>query len=996
MYTHQLANTFRILSDIRVRHLLADEVGLGKTVQALMVLNALKNQRKDLRALVVVPDRLVSQWRDEIMTRAHSAPIEHDAEPEETQYITLAWEGLLRQKGADGNPIWTLSDVSSANYEVLVVDELHRLRADVQDRIVKASFAFEHVLILTATPAFQRPERHAQIFAILEPERVSIARWSTAQSEKGVQTDIAVGDNISSWPGWAVRRVVETLLEQDRAIAEDCEDDGTAREAAALTHCAYRRVIRTRRVDYSGVLPQRRHVPIVTEPLDAEADRQRLMWRYFGYLGELSREFDPVLLAKRVVLSSPSLEQRVDFLRRKGHERNGLLEKVKPLVHRSMGDSRLDALVDLLAEVWSKDPAERVLVAAQDNLTVDYLFEMVQARLPMIGSLGDRIPLVAARVRQGMMIEVPEDLAGFGNETIENLEAFQRGEAQVLFAPEIAQVGLNLQCARILVLYSVPWRPEEVEQWIGRLDRIGNTAAFSAKGDEAKTIDVYTIVQRDLVDEKVVTVLQRYQVFERSVNLDGEHLSEVAQRIEVAALQPESTSWETLEEATEAMAIKDEVKEINSSLFHWLPWTVAWAKSLRQQIDSMRPVPPLLVNLKEHSNAGVRSWDRANEGMMKLLARASEYHIRLNEDTNGSRFQTLWYQFGEPGMFGLKEALSKVIFSFGADPGHEHSPKHAHAFITRRGDIGSQPRRYVTMKLNEGEHRRPLHFLNYGDPLHDELMKGWASSNGKTCAIDVSLFEDHSLFSIGVAGLYVIRISVVDPATVLKNDNVVDRSLEKMALAASNTHGEKLPELLRPYTSQLFCAFEADIRWLRAQLPVVPRVEGLCQRDGEWAKLDEDGIRALLNPMAHNRKGLPLSGTWESSHYEQEIATALECLREEDGSIARSAWSHLFPSFDRSLKLRRHSVYMGGRDAEALATLELEDSNRKLERAKERGNILQVRRTQTEVEMNTDKLNIIRKLWAARLDWLEMAGETIRDLSPEERLTAVIRVRVAA
>ena len=57
LYTHQLANVFRVLTDLRVRHLLADEVGLGKTVQALMILNALRYQRQDLRALVIVPRR---------------------------------------------------------------------------------------------------------------------------------------------------------------------------------------------------------------------------------------------------------------------------------------------------------------------------------------------------------------------------------------------------------------------------------------------------------------------------------------------------------------------------------------------------------------------------------------------------------------------------------------------------------------------------------------------------------------------------------------------------------------------------------------------------------------------------------------------------------------------------------------------------------------------------------------------------------------------------
>ena len=208
IYTHQLANTLRVLSDLRVRHLLADEVGLGKTVQALMVLNALRSQRTDLRALVVVPDRLVTQWRDEILTRAHTAPVGGDDDSEGAQYIHLAWEALLKQKDADGNPKWSLTDIDPTNYEVLIIDELHRLRADVQDRIVRAAPNFEHIIILTATPAFQRPERHAQIFAVLEPERCAIARWEIALSEEGIAADLSPIDDLSKWPEWATRRIV--------------------------------------------------------------------------------------------------------------------------------------------------------------------------------------------------------------------------------------------------------------------------------------------------------------------------------------------------------------------------------------------------------------------------------------------------------------------------------------------------------------------------------------------------------------------------------------------------------------------------------------------------------------------------------------------------------------------------------------------------------------------------------------------------------------------
>ena len=214
IFTHQLTNVRQVLTDVRVRHLLADEVGLGKTVQALMVLNALRSQRSDLRALIVVPDHLVPQWRDEILTRAHSAPFGEDEEFESGQYIRLAWEAQLGMRDDEGNPAFTLADIDPSRFDVLVVDELHRLRGDVQDRIVRIAADFEHILILTATPAFQRVERHAQLFALLEPERTALVRCRIAAEEEETSGgELAFGDDLSKWPRWAAAAVVDELVD---------------------------------------------------------------------------------------------------------------------------------------------------------------------------------------------------------------------------------------------------------------------------------------------------------------------------------------------------------------------------------------------------------------------------------------------------------------------------------------------------------------------------------------------------------------------------------------------------------------------------------------------------------------------------------------------------------------------------------------------------------------------------------------------------------------
>lgn len=983
IYTHQVANVLRVLTDVRVRHLLADEVGLGKTVQALMILNALRRQRRDLRALVVVPDRLVPQWRDELMTRSHAAPYETN-EAEDGQYVRLAWEDQLRQTDDAGAPKLALTDIDPTRYQVLIVDELHRLRADLQDRIVRVSGEFEHLLILTATPSFQRPERHAQLFALLEPERAARARWEVADGAD----ELAVNDDISKWPEWATQRVVDALLERDRAAASAAEQNSLKETAMAL--CAYRRVIRTRRVDYSGVLPRRQHHPIVVEPLGAEVDRQTLLWRYFTHLDSLSARFDPVLLAKRAILSPPSIEQRVDFFRRRGHERDGLLERVKPLLHKSTGDSRADALVDLLAKIWSDAPDERVLVAAQDNLTVDYLFGLVQARLPEIGPIGARVRLVAARVRQGMETEAVEDLGGFGNETSENLEAFQRGDAQVLFAPEAAQVGLNLQCARVLVLYSVPWRPEEVEQWIGRLDRIGNVAAFSSEG-AARTIDVYTIAQRGLVDEKVVTVLGRFSAFERSVNLDGAHLAEVAQAIEDAALRPESASWRSLEERTALMAAEDASQELTSALRPHLPWHVGWAAAQREHLDDMPPVAPVIGEAPKHSVAGPQAWDRAIEPMLRLLDKAGEYHLRSNTDPGtGTRFRTLWYRFGDVREFGHRHVTAKVVFTFGADPSHERSPRHAHAFITRRADIGTPPLRNVTMTLDGLPIRRKLRFASFGDQLHDELIDDWANQQVSLQALDVTYFDDHELWKHTEPGWFLLRMSTLDPAEALTHQRTLETTERAVAATASRSPNEKLVELMAPFSRAAHCALEADARWLRAALTARTNLSVRRKTPAGWQDVPHQCITALMNPMAHEREGLPRAATLPEP--DAAIKAELRQVRagEQCGGVV---WSAERSSFVDELRARLCVVAEEAGDARELANRELMRAEAALADARERGNRAQITRAENLRGAAADAAAMTEVYWAQREAWLRACEPAIVALRPRERLVAAIRAR---
>ena len=971
LYTHQLANVLRVLTDIRVRHLLADEVGLGKTVQALMILNALRIQRSDLRALIIVPDTLMEQWRDEIITRAHTTPFEAGNNKGADQYIQLAWEAQLRKSDSDEKKApFSLSDIDPTSFDILIVDELHRLRADVQDRIIQVGHRFEHILVLTATPAFQDAKRHSQLFALLEPERTALARWELSSQGEGeceVDVEVEVDEStehldvkadLSRWPAWALAAIADKFIKKDSTVASSVYDPGLT--AAALTHCAYRRVIRTRRVDYIGVLPHRQHKPLVVEPLSSETDRQSMMWQYFSHLDELSQSLEKIPLAKRAILSPPSMQKRIDELRRDGHERAGLLEKMKPLFHRSNGDSRADALIDLLMRLWATDPEERILVAAQDNPTVDYLFDFVQARLPIIGPIDQRRPLKAARVRYSRK-ETNKGLSGLDKDNNMHIKDFQDGDAQILFAPEAAQVGLNFQSARVFVLYSIPWRLREIEQWIGRLDRLGNPATFN-EGGEAKAIEIYTISQRGLVDERIVSVLQRFHVFERSVNLDGDHLEEVSSLIEDAALNSSDITWRELEDATEEMAAEDEIKELDSPLRAHLPWSVNWAKRERERIKSLPPATPVLFPLHSDSDLGPPAWDRALEGFLELLKRDGHYRIHWNGRPHaGKNFRILWYHFDDP-----------------------------HPYITRRDQIGTWPRLSVTLELSGSESKERLRFLNFGDALHDQLIKAWSPNDSDLVMLEVLLFDHHAFWNHACPGYYFFRLLVIDPAAAFEN-SLREQLMEKVVLAAEHSDFGRLAVLTRPFRRAAKCALESDIRWLRSQLTASMTLDLRRLEDGNWIKTTTDAAAALMNPIAHKGRGLPISSHFKTNEqYIAAIKSNLSDLRQSAVMTARSEWSHRFPALEDSLTCRLMVVEEEGRDATELASMELLWAKKRLKVIQGRGDRAQISRAENVRDAAADTLAMTRVFWSERTNWLQQCQERILKVQPQEQMAAFI------
>jgi hypothetical protein len=173
---HQLLVARRALDDRQVRFLLADEVGLGKTIEAGLVIQSLLAIKPDLRVLIIVPGALLSQWFLELYLRfGGQSYLMLDGERLRT-YEGNPWAGeqfvLASSRAVEELDGKSALRLATSKWDVVVVDECHRMQPGgvLFKRVAVLSKASPHVLLLSATPARQHPDAYLALLALLQPQ----------------------------------------------------------------------------------------------------------------------------------------------------------------------------------------------------------------------------------------------------------------------------------------------------------------------------------------------------------------------------------------------------------------------------------------------------------------------------------------------------------------------------------------------------------------------------------------------------------------------------------------------------------------------------------------------------------------------------------------------------------------------------------------------------------------------------------------------------------
>lgn len=414
---HQMYIADAVSNRIQPRVLLADETGLGKTIEACLILHRLLITGRVERCLILLPNVLVHQWFVELLRRfqlvfqivdqdfcdalSKEEPTVNPFEVGQCVLCSLPW--IIQQPER-------MVQAVEAGWDFLIVDEAHHIREG------SASYAFvttlseqsAGTLLLTATPEQQGAESHFARLKMLDPARYTDYASFVAQNERAQE--------------------LAQVLEQILTVSSD-----TAAAFELPEH------IRTRLDEPALHVLQK---ALLGDPDAQKQTTQELIDRYgpgrvMFRNTRMQIEGFPIRIVHTLPLETPSTAKKTI---EKGMETGRLVES----------DPRLEWLMDFLDMLGS----EKVLVMGGSQREIVALEAQIREEVAIDVALFHEGMTLLQRDRQAVWFADPEG-------------------AQVMLCSSIGGEGRNFQCARHLIFWTIPENPEILEQHIGRLDRIG-------------------------------------------------------------------------------------------------------------------------------------------------------------------------------------------------------------------------------------------------------------------------------------------------------------------------------------------------------------------------------------------------------------------------------------------------------------------------------------------------------------------------------------------
>lgn len=449
-YHHQVTNLITFCRRLPVT-LLADDVGLGKTISAGLIASELISRNRISKILIVCPKILMPQWKEELDLKFGIKSVE-----------AIGRELIDVKLPSDSGAVITtyhsakayLDIIAEKGYQMLILDEAHKLRnlygtnnaPQVATRFQKALIdrMFKYVLMLTATPIHNRLW---DIYSLVD-------LLATARGHK----------NPFGTEGMFARNYILDSRTQARQLVPQNKDE--------FRKIVYSYMYRTRRAEVKLYFPERKVQLHYVNPTSEEIE-------LINTIAEPIQELNPLVqvnLLQALVSSPHAFLSQLKNMGLKGTVDHSLVNSVEKIVGRIKISAKLEGLRSLISELRKKQGETWRMVIFTERLETQTTIEIFLQE-------------------QGISCGLINGSSGSRNQ--QTIEKFKKEipEINVIISTRAGSEGVNLQASNILVNYDLPWNPMIVEQRIGRIQRLASNH---------KNVIVFNMILKGTFEEYIV------------------------------------------------------------------------------------------------------------------------------------------------------------------------------------------------------------------------------------------------------------------------------------------------------------------------------------------------------------------------------------------------------------------------------------------------------------------------------------------------------------
>lgn len=569
---HQLHVLNRAMETNNIRYILVDEVGLGKTIEAGMIIRELKSRGLVSRILVVCPTGLVTQWASEMQEKFHEKfqvilPSDYDTirrltdnddvygqfdqviSPMDSIKPIEKHAGWSEEKVEKYNEERIYSIINSG-WDLIIIDEAHRVagssgevaRYKLGNLLAQAS---PYLLLLSATPHNGKTEPFLRLIRLLDadafPNAKSIVREQVAPFLIRTEKREAIDNNGNLLFKNRITHLVTISWDERNNLQRELYE-----MVSSYVAKTYNKALRNRKKNMCLIfllIIMQRMVTSSTAAIRQSLERRlNVLLEQRTCVGNLREEdLDELNIEDGVedALEAISLDMELEI-----EELKQIISLAKQAQFQNQ-DAKVEPLLNEIDAILSEDRTQKVIIFTEFVATQTYLQELLVNR-------GYTVTILNG----GMSID-------------ERNAAMQEFKAStsIFISTDAGGEGLNLQFANIIINYDLPWNPMKIEQRCGRVDRIG----------QQRDVHIYNFIVgetvenrvREVLEEKLSVILKEMGVDKYSDVLDSEvaecDFTDVYMRSIGHASQVEKNLYpveaEMKQQLTNAQKYKDVIRE---------------------------------------------------------------------------------------------------------------------------------------------------------------------------------------------------------------------------------------------------------------------------------------------------------------------------------------------------------------------------------------------------------------------------------------------------